>query len=240
MVFLKKGMQNNNVKRLQERLAHLGYDPGPADGIFGPKTEMAVLAYQEDHGLSVDGIVGGETWGSLFSYSMPELLSSLQHPPIYSQLTDIFGDFLLPGWQEQSLVRCDLSSMADALEHIYIGWLTPQDKAFDHRDWFGFICHKLVVPHFQKAFKMMVDRGVARKIKTWDGCFNVRYMRGASQWSTHSWGIAIDIDAQWNRFGQRDFAMAPEIAACFEEAGFIWGGRWNRPDAMHFQFCTLR
>ncbi|BCO08849.1 hypothetical protein GF1_12250 [Desulfolithobacter dissulfuricans] len=89
-----------------------------------------------------------------------------------------------------------------------------------------------MAPHIQAAFQTVVERGLADKIRTWDGCFNVRHMRGAGQWSTHSWGIAFDLDAPWNRFGQRNFAMDEEVAACFEEAGFVWGGRWNRPDGI--------
>jgi peptidoglycan hydrolase-like protein with peptidoglycan-binding domain len=37
-------------------------DPGPIDGIFGPKTDAAVRAYQADHSVTVDGIVGDQTW----------------------------------------------------------------------------------------------------------------------------------------------------------------------------------
>src|SRR5437870_4539431 len=37
-------------------------DPGPVDGDFGPKTEAAVKAYQQDRGIHVDGIVGDQTW----------------------------------------------------------------------------------------------------------------------------------------------------------------------------------
>jgi peptidoglycan hydrolase-like protein with peptidoglycan-binding domain len=57
-MFLKKGMQNQNVRGLQEKLNELGFDAGPADGIFGPRTERAVMAFQTDKGLSIDGVVG--------------------------------------------------------------------------------------------------------------------------------------------------------------------------------------
>ncbi len=63
---LKLGMQGNAVKMLQERLAELGYEPGTADGIFGPKTDLAVRAFQSDHGLTSDGIVGQLTWPALW------------------------------------------------------------------------------------------------------------------------------------------------------------------------------
>ena len=37
-------------------------DPGAVDGDFGPKTEAAVKAYQQDRGVQADGIVGDQTW----------------------------------------------------------------------------------------------------------------------------------------------------------------------------------
>ena len=37
-------------------------DPGPVDGDFGPKTEAAVKAYQQNRDVQVDGIVGDQTW----------------------------------------------------------------------------------------------------------------------------------------------------------------------------------
>jgi peptidoglycan hydrolase-like protein with peptidoglycan-binding domain len=35
------------------------------DGIFGPKTEAAVRAFQQNENLGVDGIVGRQTWAAL-------------------------------------------------------------------------------------------------------------------------------------------------------------------------------
>jgi hypothetical protein len=55
-----------DVSAVQSRLIDLGYDPGPVDGVFGPRTEAAVRQYQQNSGLAVDGIVGPITWGSLF------------------------------------------------------------------------------------------------------------------------------------------------------------------------------
>ena len=53
------------VRALQLALTKAGYDPGPGDGTFGPQTEAAVVAFQQDNGLSVDGRVGPETAAAL-------------------------------------------------------------------------------------------------------------------------------------------------------------------------------
>jgi peptidoglycan hydrolase-like protein with peptidoglycan-binding domain len=53
------------IKELQQALTTAGYDPGPADGTFGRRTEAAVVAFQEANGLSVDGRVGPETASAL-------------------------------------------------------------------------------------------------------------------------------------------------------------------------------
>jgi len=54
------------VADYQRRLAELGYDPGPADGIRGRKTIAAVKRYQAAMHLTTDGIVGPATLRALF------------------------------------------------------------------------------------------------------------------------------------------------------------------------------
>lgn len=43
------------VARVQSRLAELGHDPGPVDGLYGPLTRAAVAGFQETAGLDADG-----------------------------------------------------------------------------------------------------------------------------------------------------------------------------------------
>ncbi len=55
------------VRGIQARLAALGFDPGPIDGIDGPKTDAAIRAFQAARGLAVDGIVGPQTRAALLA-----------------------------------------------------------------------------------------------------------------------------------------------------------------------------
>lgn len=55
---LRRGSTGPAVEVIQR---FLGLKP---DGVFGPLTENAVRQYQKMRGLTVDGIVGGETWRS--------------------------------------------------------------------------------------------------------------------------------------------------------------------------------
>jgi peptidoglycan hydrolase-like protein with peptidoglycan-binding domain len=70
---LKRGSDNRTVRLLQELLKLAGFDPGPIDGDFGPKTEDAVKKFQQANKdfdgkqLVVDGIVGIRTWAALKS-----------------------------------------------------------------------------------------------------------------------------------------------------------------------------
>jgi flagellum-specific peptidoglycan hydrolase FlgJ len=55
---LKRGDRGDEVVKIQLALYNRGYDVGKIDGIFGQKTEDAVRAFQADHKVKVDGIVG--------------------------------------------------------------------------------------------------------------------------------------------------------------------------------------
>ncbi|MDO8307007.1 MAG: peptidoglycan-binding domain-containing protein [Actinomycetota bacterium] len=50
---------------LQVALGLLEYDAGAVDGVYGATTEGAVRAFQSDAGITVDGLVGPQTWASL-------------------------------------------------------------------------------------------------------------------------------------------------------------------------------
>lgn len=83
---LRSGSQGEQVQQLQEQLAGLGYTgrdglPLQPDRQFGPSTFAAVQAFQRDHGLEPDGVVGSDTLKALRS----QIESHQQDAPIPSE-----------------------------------------------------------------------------------------------------------------------------------------------------------
>jgi peptidoglycan hydrolase-like protein with peptidoglycan-binding domain len=67
---IRQGSTGTGVRLAQNILKNSGtppWDPGPIDGIFGPKTELAVTNFQTDLTLKADGIVGPVTWTAFWS-----------------------------------------------------------------------------------------------------------------------------------------------------------------------------
>jgi len=79
------------------------------------------------------------------------------------------------------------------------------------------------------------------RLDLWGGCLNVRLMRGGTEWSTHSWGIAMDYDPENNRlkWGREKASFAkPEYDKWWEfweEEGWTSLGRTKNYDWMHVQ-----
>lgn len=65
---ISRGDRGDDVKTIQQKLADLGFNPGPIDGIFGPLTVDAVERFQRSARIGVDGVVGPETRSALENY----------------------------------------------------------------------------------------------------------------------------------------------------------------------------
>jgi hypothetical protein len=107
-------------------------------------------------------------------------------------------------------------------------------------------CHKLVAQNFTNVFNdLLAHYGLAElqrlEIDIFGGCFNFRAMRGGSDFSTHSWGIAIDLSPEKNTLkmgsANAQFAKAEykPMIDIFYKNGFISLGKEKNYDWMHFQ-----
>jgi len=107
-------------------------------------------------------------------------------------------------------------------------------------------CHKLVADKFLSVFNEIhrvygYDKIVELGIDLFGGCFNFRKMRGGNSWSTHSWGVAIDLHPSKNQlktpwskalFSKPEYKELHDI---FEKHGFINLGKTKGYDTMHWQ-----
>jgi hypothetical protein len=138
-------------------------------------------------------------------------------------LTSLFG---APDEGADYLKTLDFAEFADAFRHVVDYEGNPwRHKIYGHE--------QMEVPLW-RAFKNLVVRGLTTELQTYDGCFNIRRMKGGNSWSVHSWGLAVDFNAGDNPFGG-PVNFSDEFIRCFADAGFESGALWHRPDGMHFQ-----
>ncbi|MEN6348596.1 MAG: peptidoglycan-binding protein [Syntrophomonas sp.] len=102
----KNKMAGPDVLALQKRLAELGYSPGALDGIFGQRTEEAVIRLQKARGLQADGIVDPDTWNSL------EIVP-VQNPKVMDELNDSQTRILI------DTIKKKLTFSSNTLNKIY-------------------------------------------------------------------------------------------------------------------------
>ncbi len=108
-------------------------------------------------------------------------------------------------------------------------------------------CHKLAAPSLTKIFNEILESyGLAEiqrlGIDLFGGSYNFRQMRGGTEWSVHSWALAIDLDPTRNslkatketaQFAKPEYQRMIDI---FYKHGWYSLGKEKNYDWMHFQF----
>lgn len=87
LAMLQEGSQGAEVTRVQKRLQNLGYFNADITGNFGSQTRDALLKFQQDRGLTADGVVGDETRAALFGGSSrrkPKSYNSVSYNPNFN------------------------------------------------------------------------------------------------------------------------------------------------------------
>lgn len=75
---LRSGSIGPEVTQLQQRLKELGFYDGEVDGQFGTGTRAAVVLFQQQHGLTADGMAGNDTLQRIFSQQAQALVVTPQ------------------------------------------------------------------------------------------------------------------------------------------------------------------
>lgn len=119
------------------------------------------------------------------------------------------SELLLPTWK--------IASTAMPVRHIY--------------------CNKDITHGILQGIYNIKEAGLQEELKTFDGCFNIRFVRGTTnEPSTHSYGLALDLNAVENPLGG-PIALSSGFISCWKSAGFSWGGDFKRVDGMHFSWA---
>ncbi|TRZ44515.1 M15 family peptidase [bacterium] len=147
-----------------------------------------------------------------------------QEFPIFQRnLYDLFGE---PEEGADYLRTLDFGEFSYAFSHVR----DYEGNAWRHKI-YG---HVLMADPLRKAFGLIVARGLFDELKTFDGCFNIRRMKGSGSMSIHSWGLAVDFNAAENPYGG-PVNFSDDFIQCFADCGFEAGALWHTPDGMHFQ-----
>jgi hypothetical protein len=162
-------------------------------------------------------------------------LVNLAPPNGLAQILATFGniyEYIRPDGGLDSRWRTDVLCRVIMPFELPISW----DRA---RTVSSMTCHRKLAGIFASVFAQIQAGGLQSSITSFGGCFAFRRQRAGSKLSTHSWGIALDLNPETNAQGTSG-TMDAELIEVFCGAGFKWGGDWggSRRDPMHFQFCT--
>jgi hypothetical protein len=111
-------------------------------------------------------------------------------------------------------------------------------------------CHKDIAGPLKAVFTDIEAKGLLDRILSYDGLWVTRHKNWdpSRSLSLHSWGTAIDINADWNPYGGTPAPAGAkgscvELIPSFEAQGFAWGGYFggghaSDTDGMHFEYAN--
>lgn len=257
MQILRKGSEGQDVRRWQEFMRGRNLLTG-VDGVFGPLTEAATKAFQRSQRIQSDGVVGPLTLAAAlragFDPGFTDPLGGTSGvdwppPPAFAPLVsnrqrgEIFGVFrfervapnkddirILDNWEARNVVPLTIPQLAGVTGASRTGRIRV---------------HRLVTEQHRALFQAWEDAGLIGLLKTWDGGFVPRFVRGSNTTlSNHAWGTGFDINARWNPLGavpalRGETGSVRELVPIAHDHGFFWGGHFSRSDGMHFEVARV-
>lgn len=204
----------------QAIMAHHGINPGKiivVDGIPGPVYQYAL-----------------ELWQNAQRDQTPDDALVIHQKPVWPRQADVTRFYGEPGKNQATL---------ESPYPLYLDWdLSKKISRFSIHE----KCHDSALRVMHRVLEHYGLQTIHRLgLDQFGGCLNVRKMRGGTRLSMHSWGIAIDWDADRNplRASNKTALLArPECSVfldLWEEEGWISLGRERNFDWMHVQAARL-
>ncbi len=166
-------------------------------------------------------------------------LKPLKRPRGLAEITATFGDInSFMRLSANGEVCLDPRFESEFISTVFLPY--PLLLAWDNSRTISAIrCHVLLAERFLAVFEKISRLGLSDKARFFGGCFGFRPKRNGTGLSTHSWGIALDLNPLTNSRGALG-DMNPGVIDIFEGYGFKWGGNWpgRMRDPMHFQYCS--
>lgn len=258
------------AKQLQKFLELRGFYRGRIDGIFGPKSqeaaEKAVKAYIEQNRMTiqttnwrttryliaavqilfkdlrlyegnVDGLDGANTQYALELYQNlmrdtdDDNSSGPTTWPVYSQMEQFYG----PVGTSQKLFELPYPMVLAWDTKKTVTRITMHEKCGNSA--------MSVLEEVRDHYGLEVIKEL--RLNLFGGSLNVRKMRGGNRYSTHSWGCAIDIDPEHNKFRWNNTKASLDEKEydffwdAWEKRGWVSLGRERNFDWMHVQAVRL-
>lgn len=258
MKTLKLNSSGDLVEKWQYFLRGQGYLIN-VTGYFDIDTEEVTKQFQKKYKLTVDGIVGNQTFGKagLLGFLLVEY--DQEANPVFPQKPDFkpilnhvsrqqqFGplEFIsAPTKSNPEAIKITNNFAKDKIVKVLIPQLIGVLGApSDGHIYFHISAKEQLIALWDKW-----DReGLLSNILTFDGSFVPRLMRGKALQgilSNHAFGTAFDINAKWNSYGAQPATSIQngcvyELVKIANDFGFYWGGHFNKPDGMHFEIARF-
>lgn len=228
------GHQRVAFAAMQTLLVKKGFGGGKVDGLVGMLTEDALEEYdyfeingakrapmRKDDNLLLQGL------------STPMLQKAVPDAKLFPLKSEVEKHFGPPG--------------APACTAGKVNSPYPLRLAWDKSQVINrFSCHELVADNMQAVMGRVASHYSPTQIQAmgldlFGGCYNFRKMRGGSNMSKHSWGIATDWNPEENRlrWGRERASMARPMFTTWwklwEDAGWTSLGRKFNFDWMHVE-----
>jgi peptidoglycan hydrolase-like protein with peptidoglycan-binding domain len=257
-MIIKLNDRGIQVQMWQTLLIKLGFAPGKVDGVFGAKTLGETHTFQEIFKLNRNGKVDDFSFilachkakEKGLSEQEKKILEYYPSKPNFSSLSkieieNIFGEFkyevydngnikILDNYERENIVNVYIRQL-DGIKIPYANSYSRGNIRF----------HKKAKEQLIAFFNTVQKEKLNKLILTYEGSFNPRFIRGSKyRLSTHSFGIAFDINKKWNDLNKipaniGEQGSIRELVHIANNYGFYWGGHFSRLDGMHFEIAKL-